>query len=436
MKSIMFTAPSSGTGKTLITLGIIRNLKNKGMDIKAFKTGPDFLDTKYLAEASGKRAGNLDMHMMGESGLKLALAMNGGEYAIVEGAMGYFDGIYNTYENSSYDISKKLNIPAVLIYSPKGGMFSAIPKIKGMVDFENSKIKGIILNKTKKSLYPLFKEQIEKHIGIKVLGYLEEDDSLRIESRYLGLIPYEDTNELDNLLNRLGNTIEKTVDMEGLIEIMGDIENLEYNYPKKRNIVVAIAYDNAFYFYYKENLKLLEKICEVKYFSPLKDREIPKCNFLYLGGGYPELYKEELAQNKTMIKSIKDMAENNGFIYGEAGGLMYLSDSIDNYPMCGILRGNVYMTDKLQRFGYTNMELIEDTILGKKGDILRGQEFHRSNIDTDKKTFYNISKPKSSRKWQCGYKYKNVFGAYSHINFLGNMKALNYLLDNIEKGEG
>ncbi|NMA86477.1 MAG: cobyrinate a,c-diamide synthase [Tissierellia bacterium] len=434
MKSIIFTAPSSGSGKTLITLGVIRNLKNRGLDIRAFKTGPDFLDTKYLTEASGKKAGNLDIHMMGKTGLNTALAMNKGEYAIVEGAMGYFDGIYNTYENSTYDISRELNIPAILVYSPKGEMFSAIPKIKGMVDFQDSKIKGIILNRTKKNLYPLFKKQIEKHIGIKVLGYVEEDESLKIESRYLGLIPYENMRELDSLLNRLGETLEKTVDMESLIELMEDVEVPEYNYPKRRNITVAIAYDNAFYFYYNENLNLLENICEVKYFSPLKDREIPKCDLLYLGGGYPELYKQELSQNKTMIDSIKTMAENHGFIYGEAGGLMYLSDAIEEYPMCGIIKGNTHMTNKLQRFGYTNMELIEDNILGIKGDIFTGQEFHRSFIDTEKKPLYSISKPKGRRNWQCGYRYKNVFGAYQHINFLGNMRALNFLLNKIERG--
>ena len=434
MKSIIFTAPSSGSGKTLITLGVIRNLKNMGLDIRGFKTGPDFLDTKYLTEASGRKAGNLDLHMMGKAGLNTALAMNKGEYAILEGAMGYFDGIYNSYENSTYDISRELNIPAILVYSPRGEMFSAIPKIKGMVDFKDSKIKGIILNKTKKNLYPLFKEQIEKYIGIKVLGYVEEDEELKIESRYLGLMPYENMKELDKLLNRLGETLEKTLYMESLIELMEDTKILEYNYPKKRNITVAIAYDNAFYFYYNENLNLLENICQVKYFSPLNDQEIPKCDLLYLGGGYPELYKRELSQNKTMINSIKTMAESGGFIYGEAGGLMYLSDSIEGYPMCGIIKGSTHMTSKLQRFGYANMELIEDSILGVKGDILKGQEFHRSIIDTHSKPLYNISKPKSNRKWQCGYKYKNVFASYQHINFLGNMEALNYLLDNIEKG--
>ena len=186
MKTIMITAPSSNTGKTVITLGIIRAIKNRGLDVSAFKTGPDFIDRKYIGIASGKRASNLDMHLMGREGLIQSIAMNNGDFGVIEGAMGYFDGIYNTYENSSYDISLQLDIPSILVYSPKGEMFSAIPKIKGMVDFSKGRIKGIVINKTNESMYKLLKEQIEKYINIEVLGYLPIDEDLNIESRHLG----------------------------------------------------------------------------------------------------------------------------------------------------------------------------------------------------------------------------------------------------------
>lgn len=435
MKSLMITGPASGAGKTLVSLGITRALKNRGKDVRAFKTGPDFLDGKLLSKASGKRAGNLDLHMMGEEGLKIALALNQGAYGLVEGAMGYFDGIYNSYENSSYDIGRILKIPAILVYSPKGEMFSAIPKIKGMVDFEDSKIQGIILNKTKKHLYPMYKEQIEKYIGIRALGYLEEDEDLAMGSRGLGLDFRQDKGDLDNFLDKLADKIKKTINMDELIENMGRVEVDPYSYPKKRNIKIAIAYDQAFFFYYKENLDLLENICQVEYFSPLKDKDLPQCDLLYIGGGYPELYKERLAENQPMIRSIRSMAENYGFIYGEAGGLMYLADSIEGYPMCGILDGRVSISNRLDRFGYTQMELRKDNILGHKGDIIYGQEFHKSRIDLEG-DIYNISKPKSKRKWKCGYQYKNTFGAYQHIHFLGNKKALFNLLRNIENHKG
>ncbi len=432
MKTILITAPSSNTGKTLITLGLIRALKNRRLDVSPFKTGPDFIDTKYLELAGGKRAGNLDLHMLGEEGIRAALSMNPGDYGVIEGAMGYFDGIYNSFENSSYDICKRLGINSILVYRPQGEMFSAIPKIKGMVDFPNSNIKGVILNRVRRDIYLLLKEKIEEYVEIKVLGYVEEDKDLEIDSRHLGLIQPMENRNGQIIIDKIASKIEETVDIDGLIHIMKDIVVEEYQYPKKRNIKVAIAYDEAFSFYYNENLQLLENTCQVEYFSPLRDREVPKCDLLYLGGGYPELYKKGLSQNTTMLDSIRNMAEAGGYIYGEGGGFMYLVEDIEGFPMVGILKGRASMKDKVQRFGYVNIHLLKDTLLGKRGDCLRGKEFHRSSIKIGDRASYDIKKPKGSLSWQCGFTYKNVLAAYPHINFLGNMKAFNYLLDRIE----
>lgn len=433
MKTIMITAPSSNTGKTVVTLGIIRALKNRGLDVSAFKTGPDFIDRKYIGLASGKSAGNLDMHLMGRDGIWESLAMNNGEFAVIEGAMGYFDGIYNTYENSSYDISRELDIPSILVYTPKGEMFSAIPKIKGMVDFSNSRIKGIILNKTNESMYKLLKEKIKEHIDIEVLGYLPMDDSLKIESRYLGLLQPDENLELEHLIQKASALVEKTIDINKIIKMSKEIDlKPKINTPRK-NIKVAIAYDDAFNFYYEENIKLLENICTVEYFSPLNDKYIPKADLIYIGGGYPELYAERLSQNTDMINSIRRHVNNGGYLYGEAGGLMYLVDSIEGYPMCGIFRGQSIMTERLQRFGYVNIELKADSILGQVGDKFTGQEFHRSIIETDEKQILNITKPMTNREWNCGFSYKNSLGIYQHINFIGNKNALDYLLTRIEK---
>ncbi len=366
MKTIMITAPQSNEGKTLISLGLIRALKNRGLDVSAFKTGPDFIDTSYLALASKKRAGNLDMHMMGEEGIKIALSMNRGEYAVIEGAMGYFDGIYNSFENSSYHISNKLNINAILIYTPKGEMFSAIPKIKGMIDFPRSRIKGIIFNRVNKASYMLLKERVEEYTGLKVLGYVENEEEANLGSRFRALVEGTQNKEAEDLIERTAEILVKTVDLDGIISLMKDLEIREYQYPRKRDIKVSIAYDEAFSFYYSENLKLLERVCQVEHFSPIKDRKVPKCHLLYIGGGYPELYKEELSQNKAMLSSIREMAEGGAYIYAESGGFMYLVEEIEGYPMVGIFKGKAYMTDRLQRFGYCNIKLREDSLLGKK----------------------------------------------------------------------
>lgn len=432
MKMLMITAPSSGSGKTLITLGLIRALKKRKIDVCGYKTGPDYIDTSFLGKASGKRPGNLDIHLMGVDGIKSAIAMGDGEYGIIEGAMGYFDGIYNTFENSSFDISKKLDVNAVLVYTPGGEMFSVIPKIKGMVDFEGSKIKGVILNKVTKAMYILLKEQIEKYVGIKVLGFVEKDSELEIESRHLGLIQTEELENIEDIIEKASIHIEKSVDIDEIMKLMKVVEVPKFIYPRKRDITVAVAYDKAFSFYYIENLKLFENTCNVVYFSPLKDKELPSCDLLYLGGGYPEVFKDELSKNKSMLKSIKTFAEDSGYIYGECGGFMYLVGDIEGSEMCNIFKGSSTMTNRLQRFGYINIELLKDCMLGEKGDILNANEFHKSITNIDGEEIYRIKKPIGKRSWSCGYEYKNVLAGYPHIHFFSNMKAFNYLLDNVE----
>ncbi len=433
MKTIMITGPSSNSGKTLITIGIIRAIKNRQVDISAFKTGPDFIDRKYLQQASGKRAGNLDMHLMGRQGIFKSLAMNLGEFAVIEGAMGYFDGIHNTFENSSYDISKELNIPSILVYSPKGEMFSVIPKLKGMIDFPGSKIRGIILNKVSKSMYVLLKEKIEKYTDVQVLGYLPYKSEFNIESKSLGLTGIDPEFNCEKLINKVYETIEETVDINKILQMANKLNIKAYQYKEKRNIKVAIAYDRALNFYFNENLNLLENMCHVEYFSPLEDKKIPDCDFIYIGGGYPEEYLEKLSENKSMINSINEEAEKGKYIIAEAGGFMYLVSAIEEYSMVGIFKGKATMTKALERFGYVNIELKENTILGEKACLISANEYHKSIIEIEAKPIFKINKAKSNRTWQCGYKYKNTLAYYQHINFIGNMSNFYYLLENIAK---
>ena len=310
-------------------------------------------------------------------------------------------------------------------------MFSAIPKIKGMVDFSQNRIKGIILNKTNEKIYSMLKEKIKEYIDIEVLGYLPKDEDFIIEERYLGLLQTHENMDLDHKLNIISSKIEETININRLIDLAKDIKIDSFKYPPKRNISIGIAYDEAFNFYYEENLKLLESIGNVVYFSPLHDKSLPKVDLIYRES-YPELYKEELSRNKNMIEEIKKFAKNKGYIYGEGGGLMYLVETIENIPMCGLLKGKGIMTKRLQRFGYVNIRLKEDCLLGVKGDNIVGQEFHRSIVETTEKEIFEITKPKTNRNWECGYMKDNILVAYSHINFLGNKKVLNYLIDKVE----
>jgi len=428
----MITAPSSGSGKTTVTLGLIRALKNTGLDVCGFKTGPDYIDTAFIKAASKKDAGNLDMHIQGMEGIKKALSMGEGKYCVIEGAMGYFDGIYNTYENSSFDISRYLGVNAVLVYTPKGEMFSAVPKIKGMAEFEGSMIKAVILNRINEHYYKLLKGQIEKYTGLKVLGFVPPVEDLEIKSRHLGLLQSVEIDDMEEKIEKAAGFISKNVDLGLLMNFMAELETVHLEHPKKRDIRAAVALDKAFSFYYNENLKLLEKCCSVEYFSPLQDRKIPSCDFLYLGGGYPEVFSEELSANKSMLSSIKDFAENGGCIYAECGGFMYLMDYIEEWGMAGIFKGRSIMTKNLQRFGYIDIELKRDCMLGKAGDTLTAHEFHKSATEIEGETVYKIRKTMGDKTWACGYNCKNVLAGYPHISFLGNMKAFESLLDYIE----
>ncbi len=432
MKTIMITAPSSGSGKTTVTMGLVRALRNLGNDVACLKTGPDYIDTAFLQAASGKEAGNLDLHLQGKEGLRQAFSLAAGDLCVVEGAMGYFDGIYNTFHGSSYEISTLLGINAVLVYTPRREMFSAVPKIKGMVDFEGSKIKGVILNKVDRHTYGLLKEQIEKYTGTAVLGFIPGVDDAELKSRHLGLVQSIEVEDIERQIDSIAQEISKHVDLDALTALMSDVSGIPFPRPEKRNTRVAIARDKAFSFYYRENLKLFEDVCKVNFFSPLEDCELPACDLIYLGGGYPEVFRSDLAKNKQMLAEIKKFADKGGCIYAECGGMIYLHDRIEESVMAGVFRGESHLTDKLQRFGYIDITLLEDCLLGKAGSVITAHEFHKSLCTFPEKEIFRIKKTMGTKTWTCGYRYKNVLGGYPHINFLGNMHSFIAMLDYVE----
>ncbi len=416
----------------MVTIGIIRALLNMGFDVCGFKTGPDYIDTAFIKEASKKDAGNLDMHLQGRDGVKKSLYMGEGEYCVIEGAMGYFDGLYNTFENSSYDISRLLGVNSILVYTPDKEMFSAVPKIKGMAEFEGSTIKGVILNRVSEKVYGMLKGQIEKYTGLFVLGYIPQIDDIEIKSRHLGLVQSAEIDDMEDRIEKVASAIRKNIDMKLLVNLMEDICGMPYEHVEKRNIKAAVAMDKAFSFYYRENLKLLAESCSVGYFSPIKDNSLPECDFLYIGGGYPEIFRHELSGNKEMLSSIKSYAKDGGCIYCECGGFMYLTEQIEDCSMVGIFKGKTMLTNKLQRFGYIDIQLKSDCMMGKRGDKLTAHEFHKSISDVKAPALYSIRKTMGDKTWECGYSYKNVLAGYPHINFLGNMDAYLSMLDYVE----
>jgi len=439
MKAILITAPSSGSGKTTVTLGLIRALKQKGLDVCAYKTGPDYIDRAFLEKASGLPTGNLDLHLQGLDGLYYSLSQSPAENCIIEGVMGFFDGISNTYSNSCYDISRLLKIPSLLVYSPKGEMFSAIPKIKGMAEFKDSTINSILFNNISEKYYCLLKEATEEYTDLPVLGYIPKLDDAVFESRHLGLIQSDEIDNLDSKINKIARTLSRTVDLDRIVAMMRQptTPNLTTDFAlPKTDIKIAVARDKAFSFYYRENLELLESACQVSYFSPLSDHALPTCDLIYFGGGYPEVFRQELAANKSMLDAVWQHGEAGGYIFGECGGLMYLSDYVEDSKMVGLLKGECTLTKSLQRFGYIDVALTDDCFLGKAGTRFAGHEFHKSTTSMNLPTVFGIKKTMGENVWNCGFRYKNTIAGYPHINFLSNMDLLKHMLQTISASKG
>ncbi|KYO67031.1 Cobyrinate a,c-diamide synthase [Thermovenabulum gondwanense] len=434
MKGIVISAPSSGNGKTLFTMGLLKVLKDMNFSVFPCKVGPDYIDTGFLGRAAGVTAQNLDPFLQGKDYKKLLEKNN--DFCVIEGVMGFFDGISNTFINSTFHIAREFGLNSVLVYTPKGEMFSAAVKIKGMVDFSRGVIKGVVLNRVSLTAYKLLKEAIEKYAGVKVLGYIEEDKGLAVNSRHLGLIQNTEIEGFNEILDRMAYRIKESVDVKellGLFEEM-DLPGEGFSLPLKTNRKAAVAFDKAFSFYYRENINILSNLFDVTFFSPMKDKRLPDCDFLYIGGGYPEVFKEELSENRSMLRSIREFAEGGGYIFAECGGLMYLTRKIDGFEMTGVFDGESRMTDRLQNFGYGKARVLEDCLIGPKGFQFNVHEFHKSVSNINKKSCLLIKRVRDEGENPCGYQYKNTFGMYPHVSFLGSFKILESILNKMGRG--
>ncbi|WP_133015674.1 cobyrinate a,c-diamide synthase [Clostridium cuniculi] len=426
MKTLIISSNCSGGGKTTFTLGLMKALKNRSYDVQGYKVGPDYIDTGFHTEITGKVSRNLDLHLMGEEGVKASFSRGKGDLAVIEGVMGLYDGKGLDESCSTYSVSKVLdNSPILLVITPKAQSVTLCAEINGIKNFKNANIVGVVLNCISAGFYKLLKPAIEIHCGLKVFGYIPKDDELKLESRHLGLVQSVEVGNLNKKIDYLSEIIEKYIDLDGIIESFKEVKCFEDNYHlSKSNKRIAVAFDEAFRFYYKENLELLEEAGEVIYFSPLRDKKIPEdIDFLYLGGGYPEVFKETLSKNTEMLNSIKEALDNGLKCYAECGGLMYLTGNIDNVNMVGFLNGNSEMTKSLNRFGYA-------TLLFKNIEI-NCHEFHKSKVNLNEETMYDVIKTSYTGEkinWRCGYKKNNTLAGYPHVHFFGNLEFIKELL--------
>ncbi|WP_434778312.1 cobyrinate a,c-diamide synthase [Neisseria sp. Ec49-e6-T10] len=436
MKKILFGATNSGAGKTTITLGIMHALTLRGLSVQPFKVGPDYLDTLWHAQAAKKPSCNLDAFMSSSQTLNFLFNKHAAhaDISIIEGVMGLYDG-YGTdpYFCGSAGLAKQLSCPVILVVDGKAVSTSIAATVMGFQKFDpNTPIAGVIVNRVNSdSHFELLKTAIEKYCGIPVIGRLPAITELMLPSRHLGLVPTSEMEQMDDYWQKLAHAVETYIDLDALLKISQtpDVTAQAPVLPVAKpyqGLKMAIAQDEAFNFYYQDNLDLLEELgITLVPFSPLKDSVLPDHHLIYIGGGFPEVFATELSQNKNMLTALLNAHQKGTPIYAECGGLMYLGQELideggQKYEMVGILPGYSQMSKGLKRFGYCEAKAKEDTLLAAKGDVLKGHEFHHSEFITDYPTAFDLYKIRDGeviKSWQGGYQLNNTLAAYLHIHF-------------------
>ena len=432
MKAFMLAGVSSGIGKTTISMALMSAFNN----VSPFKVGPDYIDPGFHEFITGNKSYNLDIFMMGEQGVKYSFYKHHKNISIVEGVMGLYDGIDNSLDNnSSAHIARFLGIPVILVLDGIGKSTSIAAQVLGykMLD-PRVNIAGVIINKVSSAkTYAIFKEAIENYTSVKCLGFIEKNDKLNISSRHLGLLQANEVEDLREKLSILRNLVLENIDLKEIEKIASEQtrnfnenkDEIEPPYLKDRYAgkIIAIAQDRAFSFYYNDNIEFLEYMgFKVRYFSPIKDSKVPECDAIYLGGGYPENFAEELSNNKEMINSIKENYEQGKSILAECGGFMYLSNGIEQtdgkiFKMCELVPCVINMTNRLDisRFGYISINDKNNI------EVARGHEFHYSKLKAvleDTRKFKAVKK--DGRTWECIFNKKNLYAGYPHIHFFGS----------------
>lgn len=444
-KKLLIAGTNSGVGKTTISLGIMQALKNRKMAVQPYKVGPDYIDTAYHTHITGRASRNLDAYMLEEEKLKYLFnkAKRDADVAVIEGVMGLYDGKGTDINNcSSSAMAKLLNLPVILVINAKAMAASSAAMVLGYQQIDPElNICGVIANNVRtEGHYKLVKESIEKYCNVEVLGYFPPNEDFSLPSRHLGLVPSDEMEALEDKFKSLGEEIEKYINIDRLLELC-ETEDVKGTYvpavPNVKGKKMAVAYDKAFNFYYADNLDLLKDVgLEIEYFSPLSDTKLPECNYIYIGGGFPEVFGKELASNKAMRQAIKQAHEAGIPIYAECGGLMYLGEGLvdheeNTYEMVGIFKGKSRMTKSLKRFGYCYGTAKEETILSRAGETLRGHEFHHSEFESQESGVYVMQKnvnAKEEDKWLGGYSKGNTLATYLHIHFYSNLEALAHFL--------
>ncbi len=449
---VMFAAMRSGSGKTTVTCGVLAALKKENISMQAYKCGPDYIDPMFHRTVLGIDTGNLDTFFADADAIGCILARDtkNAELIVMEGVMGYYDGVGGTTTMaSSYELSKDTKTPVVLIVDAKGASVTLAATIRGIMEYKkDSRIAGVILNRVSPMFYSRIKHVIETECGIPVLGYLPEDASFAVPSRHLGLLQPGEMQKQRDWVETVAEAARKTIDIDGILEIAAQAEMLQIQkatgetekckFPAGYRI--GVARDAAFSFYYRENLRMLEDMgATLEFFSPLADAHVPEVDALIFGGGYPELYAKQLYENQSMRVSVRQALEYGMPCHAECGGFLYLGKSLADaegnvYEMVGFLDGAGFRTERLQRFGYVELAPQEADAFAVN-TVLRGHEFHYWD-STDCGGACLAWKPLSKQKtYPCMVKKKGTFAGFPHLYYAGAENFFYHLFLNSTENE-
>lgn len=460
---IMLAAPKSGSGKTLLTCGLLEILRRRGLNPIACKCGPDYIDPMFHRYVLGIPGRNLDSFFMPAEGVRKVLVDAVREeqagIAVLEGVMGYYDGLGGTETSaSSWEIAEITDTPAILVLDCKGASLSAAAIASGFLHFrEKSHIAGVILNRVSSMYYERLAAAVEEASGLPVLGYLPESEEYHMESRHLGLFLPGEIDRLRERIGRLADQMEKSIAVDRVLEVAGmlplRIENKEKEKAENESmeaesiakfpacqeqkvtsrVRIGVARDEAFCFYYQENFRLLEQMgAELVYFSPLRDKKIPdRVDGLLFGGGYPENYARELAKNAAMRESIRRSIAAGMPFLAECGGFLYLHRTLEgsdgkHWEMAGVYPFDAYRTNRLRRFGYVRL-------LTSSGQEIHGHEFHYWESE-DPGTDWEAVKPTGNRSWRCIHEKGGQIGGFPHLYYASCPDFLRKWLDVCAKG--
>ncbi len=449
---IVVAGTESGVGKTSLTLGLVRLLRRRGLRVQTFKVGPDYLDPTYLALASERPCYNLDGWMAGESYVRglFCRASQDADIAVVEGVMGLFDGAdESSLTGSTAQVAKWLDAPVLLVANVHGMARSVAALVHGYATFEPGiTVAGVIANHCGSEGHgrmlanSLRSASLPPLVGIVPRGVLPE-----LPSRHLGLV----TADADMLplatLEKLADALEPAFSMDQILEMAKGAAPMTVQSVAVAPSIFAgsrprlgIARDEAFHFYYPDNLEALQRAgCELVWFSPLRDPSLPEAlNGIYLGGGYPEEYAAELSANSTMLSDIRAFAAEGGLVYAECGGLMYISELLEtldgkHYPMLGLLPAVTRMCRRLQSLGYREATLQHDSLWGKAGDQVRGHEFHYSEMirTPDWPPAYKVSPRRLQGESMEGFQNAagTIVASYLHVHFASRPVAVEHFVN-------